>query len=64
MWCKFGHVTPWNGGETKPAYSTVRTVRFAEQSIDDRGINALGGVPREQKMLKEHLHRVIYHQVY
>ena len=24
----------------------------------------LGGVPREQKMLKGHLPRVIYHQVY
>ena len=24
----------------------------------------LGGVPREQKMLKEHLPRAIYHQVY
>ena len=24
----------------------------------------LGGVPREQKMLKGHLTRVIYHQVY
>ena len=27
-------------------------------------IGALGGVPREQKMLKGHLPRVIYHQVY
>jgi hypothetical protein len=25
---------------------------------------ALGGVPREQKMLKENLSRVTYHQVY
>jgi len=25
---------------------------------------SLGGVPREQKMLKGHLTRVIYHQVY
>ena len=25
---------------------------------------ALGGVPREQAMLKGHLPRVIYHQVY
>jgi len=25
---------------------------------------SLGGVPREQKMLKGHLSRVIYHQVY
>ena len=25
---------------------------------------SLGGVPREQKMLKGHLPRVIYHQVY
>ena len=24
----------------------------------------LGGVPREQKMLNGHLHRVIHHQVY
>jgi len=24
----------------------------------------VGGVPREQKMLKGHLPRVIYHQVY
>ena len=27
-------------------------------------LNGLGGVPREQKMLKGHLPRVIYHQVY
>ena len=26
--------------------------------------SSLGGVPREQKMLKGHLPRVIYHQVY
>ena len=26
--------------------------------------DSLGGVPREQKMLKGHLPRVIYHQVY
>ena len=26
--------------------------------------NSLGGVPREQKMLKGHLPRVIYHRVY
>ena len=25
---------------------------------------AMGGMPREQKMLEEHLPRVIYHQVY
>ena len=34
---------------------------------DDRlreGTLALGGVPREQKMLKGHLPRVIYHQIY
>ena len=31
--------------------------------IDTRG-TSLGGVPREQKMLKGHLPRVIYHQVY
>jgi len=27
-------------------------------------IHYIGGVPREQKMLKGHLPRVIYHQVY
>ena len=27
-------------------------------------LNELGGVPREQKMLKGHLPRDIYHQVY
>ena len=27
-------------------------------------IDLLGGVPREQKMFKGHLPRVIYHQVY
>ena len=36
--------------------------------LDDRlrigWLNGLGGVPREQKMLKGHLPRVIYHQVY
>ena len=31
--------------------------------IDTRG-TSLGGVPREQKMLKGHLPRVIHHQVY
>ena len=30
----------------------------------DRLRVALGGVPREQKMLKGHLPRVMYHQVY
>ena len=32
---------------------TIRTIYYT-----------LGGVPREQKMLKGHLPRVIYHQVY
>ena len=27
-------------------------------------LESLGGVPPEQKMLKEHLPRVIFHQVY
>jgi len=29
-----------------------------------RRLTSLGGVPREQKMLKGHLPTVIYHQVY
>ena len=29
-----------------------------------QGLGFLGGVPREQKMLKGHLPRVIYHQAY
>jgi len=33
-------------------------LRVSEQTA------SLGGVPREQKMLKGHLPRVIYHQVY
>ena len=28
------------------------------------GFSFMGGVPREQKMLKGHLPRIIYHQVY
>jgi len=32
--------------------------------IDSGLVGSLGGVPREQKMLKGHLPRVIYHQVY
>jgi len=33
-------------------------------SMIDSGLVGLGGVPREQKMLKGHPPRVIYHQVY
>jgi len=32
--------------------------------VGSTDFRALGGVPREQKMLKGHLHGVIYHQVY
>ena len=37
----------------------VGSVSFGLKSLID-----MGGVPREQKMLKEHLPRVMYHQVY
>jgi len=39
-------------------------VRIGYGDFIDKGIMALGGVPREQKMLQGHLPRVIYHQVY
>ena len=38
-------------------YTAVSGLRFSVWGL-------LGGVPREQKMLKGHLHRVIHHQVY
>ena len=34
------------------------------RTCNDRRGTPLRGVPREQKMLKGHLPRVIYHQVY
>jgi len=61
-------------------YGTHKTVKaranmaHIRQSRPDSGLGlqvnvitrgtSLGGVPREQKMLKGHLHRVINHQVY
>ena len=39
------------------------TAILSPAHIRTRG-TSLGGVPREQKMLKGHLPRVIYHQVY
>ena len=36
---------------------------YAVSGSSTRG-TSLGGVPREQKMLKGHLPRVIYHQVF
>ena len=32
--------------------------------IDSGFVGSTGGVPQEQKMLKGHLPRVLYHQVY
>jgi hypothetical protein len=32
--------------------------------IDSGFVGSLGGVPREQEMLKGHLSRFIYHQLY
>jgi len=44
---------------------TVGTGGQAMSCDDDRlRVGSLGGVPREQKMLKGHLPRVIYRQVY
>jgi len=53
--------------------SYICSAKFARQrhggrihrlAIRLRGVIDSGGVPREQKMLKGHLPRVIYHQVY
>ena len=45
---------------------TLEVARVATEGVISEGgaRRALGGVPREQKMLKGHLPRVIYHQVY
>ena len=45
-----------------PRHPTV-CMFYQAKSSRTRG-TSLGGVPREQKMLKGHLPRVIYHQVY
>ena len=54
----------------------VRAIRVAMSAVDRLRVcwlngfsfitftGSLGGVPREQKMLKGHLPRVIYHQEY
>ena len=49
----------------KARYMTVRSmrVRCTFEMVIDSGLGgSTGGVPREQKMLKGHLPRVIYHQ--
>ena len=48
------------------SYERGTPVGMLEPLIDAGlvGSTALGGVPREQKMLKGHLPRVIYHLVY
>ena len=38
--------------------------KAARRSVGKRDDRLLGGVPREQKMLKGHLPRVIYQKVY
>ena len=52
------HTQPTIYTAQKPFLSYVRVIdpKLAGSS--------LGGVPREQKMLKGHLPRVVYHQVY
>jgi len=47
----------------EPPSSGVGTNKTVKGWLAQRG-TSLGGVPREQKMLKGHLPRVIYHQVY
>ena len=42
----------------------VHAPYHADRLRDHTLAGPLGGVPREQKMLKGHLPRVIYHQVY
>ena len=42
----------------------MRKSEDAEQEGEAENEHEKGGVPREQKMLKGHLPRVIYHQVY
>jgi len=49
----------WCGTQESP--TTNYCTRFSSGPASKAG---LGGVPREQKMLKGHLPRVIYHQVY
>ena len=48
-------VPAWGRARSPPSWS-----RFPATALQIR----LGGIPREQKMLKGHLHRVIYHRVY
>jgi len=46
--------------------TTVERFCMGSQSQDQKSVGdrlKVGGVPREQKMLKRHLPRVIYHQV-
>ena len=44
--------------------ATVPQLRERQCLCAEGDCPVLGGVPREQKMLKGHLPRVIYHQVY
>ena len=54
--------------DTKSAGSTRSAATSSSVPVKDSGFNgstdSLGGVPREQKMLKRHLPRVIHYQVY
>ena len=51
--------------KTVKARFEIGTVKTVKARFWPSGLgNHLGGVPREQKMPKRHLPRVIYHQVY
>jgi len=53
-----GKPIPTRAKRTKKAVSVDNTKVIITKNTN------MGGVPRKQKMLKEHLARVIYHQVY
>ena len=52
------------GSATYPATTAPSAPTFSGFKFQNLIDSGQGGVPREQKMLKGHLPRVIYHQVY
>ena len=57
---------PLRPGSKTPQGLNVPQIRQSGpySGLDFKVKVVVGGVPLEQKMLKGHLHRVIYHQVY
>ena len=45
-------------------WERMRLLALGCVPVIEFGLTPLEGVPREQKLLKGHLHRIIYHQVY